>query len=156
MLTDLLAFNNDSFYVWQLVTAHFVHYDSKHALLNISAFVLLLYVFPMPKQKIVKAVLLAMMLIDAYLLLASINSYRGFSGLIYVIPGLAAAECFNKRDYSALFLIVLVVFIYIFILSEDKNISYSITWYSLKQAHLIGFMAGLISPKFLYWDIGNN
>ncbi|VAW34703.1 hypothetical protein MNBD_GAMMA01-1871 [hydrothermal vent metagenome] len=142
-----LAFNQNDFHLWQLLTAHFVHYDAMHLMTNILALAILLYLFPPSPIDLVQRLVLSLILIDIYLLVSDVEFYVGFSGLLYVIPGLAARHFLLKKEYWQLILVILLLVFYVFILSTGTNISGEIIWQPLKQAHLLGFAGGFIHFK---------
>jgi membrane associated rhomboid family serine protease len=149
-----LAFNQQNFHLWQLLSAHFVHYDFKHLILNMLALVILLYLFPVPNKDLIKGFVLSMVLIDAYLLFSGVYFYIGFSGLLYVIPGLATGQLILAKKYDYAILIILAYLVYTGISFFSVNISIGILWKPLKVAHFFGFVSGcilkLIKPPNLH------
>jgi membrane associated rhomboid family serine protease len=130
--------------LWRFITAHLSHYDSPHLLGNLTAFALLVYLFPASLRLQLKALILAVVMIDVYLAIANIQYYAGFSGLLYVIPGMVFFRFISEQKWRAALVIICLLGIYLFILSVDNFTSGNIQWQSLKVAHLLGFVAGFI------------
>jgi membrane associated rhomboid family serine protease len=140
-----LAFNRNDFHWWQLITAHFVHYDFKHLSLNMSALLILQYIFPTKNKVLLNGLLLATVLIAMYLLVADLQFYIGFSALLYVIPGLATYHYIHEKRYDYVFLIVGIYLLYSIFSYFTVNISKGIIWKPSIPAHLLGFVAGFLS-----------
>jgi len=139
-----LAFNRQDFYVWQLVSAHLIHYDFKHLILNMLALLILLYLFPTKNKELISGFIIAVVLIDAYMLLSDVQFYVGFSGLLYVIPGLALGRYILAKKYAYALLISCIFVIYMISCGQMINISNDITWVTLTQAHILGFVSGIV------------
>ena len=112
MFNLALAYNTQNFHWWQLLSAHFIHYDAKHLVLNMLALPLLLSIFPTKIKPLVLGMVLAIIFIDAYLLLSTVQVYAGFSGLLYVIPGIALAQFYRQKKYLNLFVNISLYAIY--------------------------------------------
>ena len=149
-----LAFNQQNFHTWQLLSAHFVHYDFKHLILNMLALAILLYLFPVSNRDLIMGIVLSLVLIDAYLLFSGVYFYIGFSGLLYAIPGLATGQLILAKRYGYALLIILAYLIYVGLSFFSVNISMDILWKPLKAAHFFGFVSGcilkLIKPPNLH------
>jgi membrane associated rhomboid family serine protease len=141
----LLGYNIDEFYLWQLITAHFVHYDIRHLVTNMLALGLLIYLFPSDFKSHLKATVIAIVFIALYLYCSGVKYYAGYSGLLYVIPGLACMSYIQEKSYRLSLLILVVLVLYISFISSDVNISDNLQWSPLKQSHVLGFFAGFIS-----------
>ncbi len=139
-----LGFYSNEFHLWQLITAHFVHYDIQHLVGNLLALGLFMYIFPSPMVSIIKGFVVAIVLIDTYLLFSDVRFYVGFSGLLYVVPGLAMGEMFKNKRYIELCCFVAGFYLYMFHLSNAVYNSKGVIWHSLKQVHLLGLFAGFV------------
>ncbi|MCF6317997.1 MAG: rhomboid family intramembrane serine protease [Proteobacteria bacterium] len=137
-----LGFDSSEFVPWQLITTHFAHYDIQHLASNLLALGLFMYIFPSPMVSIIKGFVVAMALIDAYLLLSGVAFYMGFSGLLYVVPGIAMGEMLKKKRYMGLCCLFVGFYIYMFHLSDAVHDSQGVIWQSLWQGHLLGLLAG--------------
>lgn len=145
-----LAFNDHAFHWWQLLSAHFIHYDSWHLILNVLALPLLIFLFPVKIKTAIYGFALAVLFIDSYLLLSSVQVYAGFSGVLYVIPGLAAGRYVLNKNWFSLSLMILVLYLYVCVVSADQHRATSITWYALKQVHLLGFLSGIVAELSMH------
>ena len=141
----ILAFNQQNFHVWQLISAHFVHYDFQHLSLNMLALVILLYLFPTTNKELAIGFVIAIALIDVFLLNSNVQFYNGFSGLLYVIPGLALARFVLAKRYVYAFMILGIYLVYAIASQQNINVSANITWTPLYQAHLLGFVGGIFA-----------
>ena len=140
-----LGYNAQNFHWWQLLTAHFIHYDLKHLSLNMLAFLILLYLFPTKTKALVSGFLLAIISIDIYLYFSDVHYYIGFSGLLYVIPGMALGRFFSDKKYWYAFIIVVVFIAYSLFKQITPMISEQKTWLPLIQSHFLGVVAGLLT-----------
>ncbi len=142
----VLFFTLNDFNWWQLFTAHFIHYDSAHMINNLMALVLLIHLFPQNTTHLTVSFIFAIIFINIYLIIEQVAFYAGLSGLLYVIPGSAAAQQFNEQKYINFLFIIGCAITYItssiFIIAPQSN------WSPLEQAHVIGFMTGLLSRIF--------
>lgn len=130
---------------WRLMAAHVVHINVTHLLGNLIAFALLIYMFPISWQRQVQVIILAIVLIDLYLIINSIEIYTGLSGLIYAIPGAYFFQLLKDKKYIFAFLILSILMLYVFVISPQYV--NSTNWQPLKAAHLLGFLAGVIIVK---------
>ncbi len=138
----VLIYNQYDFHIWQLITAHFTHFDSHHLGRNLLALILMSYLFSIPLFSKIKSVLLAIALIDIYIYLSPIKIYAGYSGLLYILPGFACAQNYNLRKYLQTFLMLFIMVIYSLYSLNVTHISNSIFWQPLIFAHILGFIAG--------------
>ena len=136
--------------VWRLFSAHFIHVDFYHLTGNLLAYVMLLYLFPISWQKQLKIFLMALLLIDVYLLFFSIEIYAGLSGLLYAIPGASCYRIFKQKKYISTLFIVLILLVYLGVISPYTSQFYTEAWQPLNQAHLLGFVAGLLGAKLMF------
>ncbi|MBL4659413.1 MAG: rhomboid family intramembrane serine protease [Alcanivoracaceae bacterium] len=141
----LLGYNADEFHVWQLITAHFVHYDVKHLITNMLALSLLLYLFPATFKFHLKAMVIAIILIDIYLYFSNVKYYVGYSGLLYVVPGMACYKLFQQKKYNHVVLMISILIFYLAIISPEYRQNQFLIWESLEQAHFLGFFSGILS-----------
>lgn len=141
----MLGYNSVEFHGWQLITAHFVHYDVKHLITNMLALGLLMYIFPTTFKSHLKAMAVAIILIDIYLCFSDVKYYIGYSGLLYVIPGLACMGFIQGGKYNHALAIIIILIFYISVLATEMNLSSNLQWQSLKQAHFLGFLGGFLS-----------
>ena len=157
MIAMLFSFADDSLVysslnshqIWRLVSAHVVHTDVYHLTGNLLAFALLLYLFPLSWQKQIQVFVVAVVLIDVYLIVFSIEIYAGLSGLIYAIPGARFFQLLKQKQYKSALMIVSILILYVFVISPQTNEFNSSNWQPLKSAHLLGFLAG-------YWGVSKN
>ena len=131
---------------------------------------MLMYVFPTSWKQVFLTSLLAMLLIDCYLLLTGINFYAGFSGINYALIGFGIynpnphseitlrAQALNapkkssknlisnnstkNKSFFTTVLVILCLIFYLLFLAKEQHINSSLTWYTMKEAHVLGFVAG--------------
>jgi len=141
---EYLIYNADKMQqFWRLVTAHLVHTDHYHLLGNLLAFALLIYLFPISWQKQILVFIVAIVFIDIYLIVFSIETYAGLSGLIYAIPGAYFFQLLKQKKYTPALIILSILLLYVLIISPQTSLIQSNSWQPLKAAHLLGFMAGI-------------
>ncbi len=133
----------NDFHWWQLITAHLYHYDWMHLGLNFMALIMLLYLIPANAKQKLSVCLIAIAIIDGYLLLSDVKFYAGFSGVNYALIGLACYQLLEQKKVRQVLLIIVSLSVYVFLFSEKQHQTQSIVWHSLKQAHVLGFISGL-------------
>jgi rhomboid family GlyGly-CTERM serine protease len=136
--------------VWRLVTAHFVHLDATHALLNALGLVLLWGLFARvwsPRQWLF-AVLLSLIAIDAgfWFLSPRLQWYVGASGLLHGIFACGCIAMLRQRDWIGA--VATVVFIAKLVWEQRVGpMPFEESGTVVTVAHLYGaaggFMAGL-------------
>lgn len=144
----VLGYNAKDTHWWQLITGHFIHYDIKHLTLNMLALFFLLYLFPTTVKQLIQGFIIALFFIGLYLLQSDVLFYVGFSGLLYVIPGLALGRFILEKSYWNAFLIISVYVAYSSSIQFTSVTSENIIWTPLLGAHFLGFLAGLITQTF--------
>ena len=132
--------------LWRFFTAHFSHYDHHHLFGNLIAFALLVYLFPQPAKLQLQAIILAIALLDIYLYVSDVSYYAGFSSLVYVIPGLVFSQLIKNNNWIQAF-ILFVVMCYWLVFANAIFISADIHWTSLKEGHILGFLAGFMTEN---------
>jgi membrane associated rhomboid family serine protease len=136
---------------WQLWTAHWVHYDVKHALINVSNFLFLTLFFTRQKQRFVILLyhasvlfLLAAPLLSLFIFCyTSYLYYFGFSALVDTY--LAWLCLIEKQKQKKLFFTLILMMVFFKSLYPDWS-AFSWTKESFpvaNQAHLLGIILGL-------------
>lgn len=126
---------------WRLFTAHFSHYDLPHLAGNLTALLLLLYLFPQQKHIFTTAVLFTITAVTILAYQQQIERFMGLSALLYTIPGTAFIDrLMNKKSSEAAF-IALILTAYLMLLAPSAD-SIRPAW---TAAHLLGFIAGNLS-----------
>jgi len=146
----------NNFHYLQLITAHFYHYDWQHLGLNLLAFIFLLYLIPSSNKEIITASTLSVVFVDIYLLLLDVRFYAGFSGINYAMIGLGCYHLIEVGKGKQMILIVSGLLIHVFVFSDGLHkINNTTSWQSLKQAHVLGFIAGFISKSAFHrkWSV---
>ncbi|WP_096086823.1 rhombosortase [Agaribacterium haliotis] len=136
--------------LWRLFSAHFVHANWQHLLINIASLIAFFCLFPEQlKYKrlslgiVVNALLLSLGLL---FVLPANTAYLGFSGLLYAL--LASAAMLNLRrntfaPWVLLFLLLKITWEQIFGATSSKALLQNGT--SAIHAHLLGALSGLAS-----------
>jgi membrane associated rhomboid family serine protease len=140
-----LGYNFQDFHLWQLLTAHFIHYDMKHLSLNMLALLIFLYLFPTKIKELVYGFLVAMLLIDTYLIFSNIEFYIGFSGFLYVIPGIAMGRLIFEKKYWSVIFISGIYITYSLSIYLTQIPGEQITWTPLVQSHFFGIVSGFVT-----------
>ena len=137
---------------WRVLTAHFVHLNMMHLLLNLAGLSLVLIIFDRTYCLIEWAVLIVCSAIVQsvlfYLFLPNVQGYVGFSGVIHSLYVAGALHLLkNSQDkYLALILLALVT---LKLLTENLGQGISMTeqmigGHVLVEAHLYGAVIGII------------
>ena len=137
--------------LWRLLSAHVIHTDTTHLIGNLVAFALLVYLFPITWQKQAQIFIVAVVLIDVYLFVFSIEKYAGISGLIYAIPGAYFFQRLKQKRFAAALIILSILILYVFLISHFTNGMQTTNWQPLKGAHLLGFVAGITLNTRCKW-----
>ncbi|MFK8011848.1 MAG: rhomboid family intramembrane serine protease [Marinicellaceae bacterium] len=140
----LIYDSQHKFQLWRLMTAHLVHTESHHLIANLLAYALLIYLFPISWQKQMQVFIFAMVLINCYLIVFSIETYAGLSGVIYAIPGAYFFQLLKEKRFLLALIIILILMVYVFFISPQTAVINDANWKPLKSAHLLGFVAGFI------------
>ena len=134
--------------VWRLVTAHFVHVDSEHLILNLSALFILGALLEYLNSKLFLPTLLLGILsvsTGVWFGMGFITYYCGLSGVLNSLFIVLVWQLWNIAKDPLI--IVLAVASLVKIVIEIKignSLFSSIAWPPLPEAHLFGFMGGLI------------
>jgi len=142
---QIFGYNAKDYHWWQLITAHFIHYDIKHLTLNMLALLFLLYLFPTTAKQLIQGFIVAIFFIGIYLFFSDVLFYVGFSGLLYVIPGLALGRFIFEKNYWNAFLIISVYITYSSSIQLTSITSEQIIWTPLLWSHFLGFVAGFMT-----------
>ncbi len=146
----------NNFHYLQLITAHFYHYDWQHLSLNLLAFIFLLYLIPSSNKERITVSLSSVVFIDIYLILFDVRFYAGFSGINYAMIGLGCYHLIEIGKGKQAILLCFGLLIYVFVFADDSHkINNTTSWQSLKQAHVLGFIAGFISKGAFHrkWSV---
>ena len=133
---------------FRLFSAHFVHSDIEHLTWNTGAFFLLGSIIEQfSRRDLVLSIFVGIMSVNVYLLLLyDLNAYVGLSGvlnsvLIAVLFTLSKQQGYQTATNSILVLSMLKI---IFELYSDQSLFSSISWPAVPEAHLFGWLAGVM------------
>lgn len=152
---DYLMFSKHQY--WRVITAHFVHLNFHHALMNLAAAALILFMF----SEFITAlwwVCLSLILslcvsLGLYFFDSNVHYYVGFSGVLYGLWMCGALICL--RHIPLISIAICCVLTYTVWQQQDENFDagYLASWIDgqvIVNAHLYGFIAG-ITCALLYW-----
>lgn len=143
----------EGFRLWQWLTAHFVHINAEHIILNLAALMILGSIIEQTSRKVLGLALFAG-IISVNIYLSSffqMNAYAGMSGALNALLIIALYFLYKQPGYrvaSVLTLIASIIKIgieYAFDLSVMSNLP----WPAVPEAHLAGLIGGSILVAFL-------
>ena len=133
---------NSPFYT--LITTHFTHHNHLHLFGNVLAMWLLLILFPSKTNTLCCAFIVCISAVAIYVLLTDIQSFLGFSALLYCIPGIFLFNSIVHKKYTPAITVLMIFFIYLYMIvpmSVDKNTM----WIPMTHAHILGFISGFMA-----------
>ena len=136
--------------LWRLLTAHLVHSDTEHLIWNLLVFIILALLIEQHSQILLLVTLISgSIVIDGYLWINSIGviNYAGLSGVLNTLLVVALFLQWHKyqhlRKLTGLIFLVSLVKMLFELWSHHAIFTHS-SWQSLPEAHLAGFLAGII------------
>ncbi|MDP2228218.1 MAG: rhombosortase [Moraxellaceae bacterium] len=143
---------------WRLFTAHFVHLNFSHALLNAAGVVLIVWVFPqeLSRRDWWIIVMLAPLLISAGLWWKQpgLAGYAGFSGVLHGLLYFAALRLWQTSRWLAVGMLLLLCGRQAWEQTAAYNPDYLRTVIGgrvMPDAHLFGGLAGLLYGAVALW-----
>lgn len=141
---------------WRWWTASWVHVGWRHYMLNMLAFVLIVFIFPHANIKSLSyclAVFSPLLALALYLLMPDIYAYAGLSGIlhgIYAYIALQSLMISKERKFALLVLVCIALKI-----SWEKINGYSETAQLIQapvliESHQIGLLIGLLAGLIFY------
>lgn len=141
---------------WRWWTANWVHVGWRHYLLNMVAFVLIVFVFPHVNFKSLTLCLLVfspILTVTLYVLMPDIYAYAGLSGIlhgIYAYVALQSLSIVQERKFALLVLICIVLKV-----SWEEWHGYAETAQLIQapvliESHQIGLAIGVLAAVFFY------
>lgn len=141
---------------WRWWTASWVHVGWRHYMLNMLAFVLIVFIFPHANIKSLSyclAVFSPLLALALYMLMPNIYAYAGLSGIlhgIYAYIALQSLMIAKERKFALLVLVCIVLKI-----SWEKINGYSETAQLIQapvliESHQIGLLIGLLAGLVFY------
>ena len=133
---------------WRLITAHFVHSDAQHLIWNLSAFILLGSIIEQYSKTVLIASLgIGIVAINTYLLtLYQLNAYVGLSGVLNTLLVVALFYLCQHELYrcAAIWTLILSMIKIIVESFYGASLFTSISWLPVPEAHLFGWVAGVL------------
>lgn len=134
--------------LWRLLSGHWVHVDSAHALWDITALALTGYLLEeRGRLRLAQAALASMLTVDAAIwwLKPELELYCGLSGMLNTLVVLALADRWRQCPSLLYPLVALVLALKLLLETwEGQSLLLETPWPSLPLAHLAGCGAGLI------------
>ena len=132
--------------LWRLITAHFVHVDNEHLILNLCALLILGASLEYLNTKLFLPVLLAGILainLGLWFEIHSILYYCGLSGVLNSFFVIVLWQLWRtNKDYLVLFAGVINFLKIMMEINSGDALFSSISWPPLPQAHLLGVLGG--------------
>ena len=133
---------------WRLLTAHFVHSDIQHLIWNAGAFLLLGSIIEQfSRRDLLLSIFVGIISVNIFLIsLYELNAYVGFSGVLNSILIVTLFKLSTKDEYQdvvhwTLMLSMLKIIIELY---SKESLFSSITWATIPEAHLCGWLAGVV------------
>jgi rhomboid family GlyGly-CTERM serine protease len=134
--------------IWRLLTAHLVHLDSEHLILNLAALLvlgsLLEYLQP---DWLAPALIIGVLVVTTGLWfnMPSLLYYCGFSGVLNTLLVVVLWSVWCRSQYPLVLILGVVNILKIFVeLVIGKALFSSILWPPVPEAHFLGVLGGLI------------
>ena len=152
---DYLMFSKHQY--WRVITANFVHLNLHHALMNLAAAALILFIFAefiTARWWVCLSLVLSVCVsLGLYFFDEKVHYYVGFSGVLYGLWMCGALICVRKMPLISV--AICCVLAYTVWQQQDENFDtgYLAGWINgqvIVNAHLYGFVAGIICA-FIYW-----
>lgn len=152
---DYLMFSKHQY--WRVITAHFVHLNFYHALMNLAAAALILSMF----SEFITAfwwVCLTLFLslcvsLGLYFFDHNVHYYVGFSGVLYGLWMCGALICLRHIPFISAAICCVLIYTVWQQQAENFDTGYLDGWINgqvIVNAHLYGFVSGIICA-LLYW-----
>lgn len=132
--------------VWQWVSAHFVHINLEHLMLNVAAFVILGAIVEQTSRKVLGLAMLSGVIgVNLYLAtMFSLDAYAGMSGALNALLLVALYFLYQQSGYRTASIATLTLSLTKIIVefSFDLSLFSTLPWPSVPQAHLAGMIGG--------------
>jgi rhomboid family GlyGly-CTERM serine protease len=159
---EALYYNKDAILngeYWRLLSAHFVHSDEQHLILNLLAFIILsMLIEDKNRFMLFLSLVSGIISINYYLWFNSIGvfNYAGLSGVLNTLLVLVLFQQMQQNKNSYWLIRVIPVAIYfaslmkiIIEIHSQQAIFSHISWQALPQVHWIGFVSGTLIALLL-------
>lgn len=139
---------------YRVFTSHWVHSDNEHAILNISALLLLGIMFePVIKKQMLSVLLLSSVIVALWtaILVPELRAYCGLSGILnalFVYGSLRLWLHYQNRLYL-LFILLALTKTLVELYSQQAIFSHT-SWPAVPEAHLVGMLSGAIHYSLFY------
>jgi rhomboid family GlyGly-CTERM serine protease len=138
--------------VWRLITAHWVHSDSEHALWDIAALGILSVVLSQYSRKIlIVSLIIGMVGIDLWLWFVnqSLIYYCGLSGILNTVFVVTLFMLWREHKHHMIWVIAVGAVGKIIVeMSSRQAIFAQTSWPSVPEAHAVGFVFGIV---VIFW-----
>lgn len=152
---DHLIFSKHQY--WRVITAHFVHLNLYHALMNLAAAALILSMFSefitVRWWVCLTLVLSLCVSMGLYFFDHNVHYYVGFSGVLYGLWMYGALICLHHMPFISTTICCVLTYTVWQQQAENFDTGYLAGWINgqvIVNAHLYGFVAGIICA-LLYW-----
>lgn len=152
---DHLMFSKHQY--WRVITAHFVHLNFHHALMNLAAAALILFMFSefiATRWWICLSLVLSLCVsLGLYFFDSNVHYYVGFSGVLYGLWMCGALVCLRQIPLVSIAISCVLTYTVWQQQADNFDAGYLADWINgqvIVNAHLYGFIAG-IACAICYW-----
>ncbi|NNJ90790.1 MAG: rhombosortase [Gammaproteobacteria bacterium] len=147
---EWLVFDRNATYqgeVWRLITAHWVHSDSEHALWDIAALGILSVVLSQYSRKLlIVSLIIGMVGVDLWLwfINQTLIYYCGLSAILNTVFAVTLYMLWREHKHHMIWIVALAAVGKIIVeMSSRQAIFTQTSWPSVPEAHAVGFVIGI-------------
>lgn len=133
--------------LWRLVTGHWIHSDSQHLMLNVTAFVLLGTAWRPSARELLTGLMAGIGAVSAALfwLMPALSYYCGLSGVLNTALVLALVRLWQDTRHPLIVAVAIGAMCKIVVeLALQQSLFSQTLWPPVPEAHLAGFLAGVV------------
>lgn len=150
---DLIFVTETNSHSWTWLTAHFTHISVEHLIWNVAAFFILgLVLESYSKLYLLSSIVIGIIAVNIYLAFGyHLDAYAGLSGMLncLFVSSLYLIYRFEpKMRTNCIVFLLLGLAKIIFEWFNDTSLFTSLVWQSVPQAHMAGFLGGIVFALF--------